>query len=114
MKGAFIPSRSAETAGESGNEPADRERLFTWKLCPEPGRGADVWPQVEYRGVVVVRAHDPVQARGLAAEKLIGSSTADTSRAGRINPWGRRALVRIERISDPPYDQIEVPAVVYP
>jgi len=55
-----------------------------------------------------------VQARGLATEKLIGEGTACTSSTGHINPWGKRALVRIERISDPAYDQIEVPTVVYP
>jgi len=114
MKEAYIPSRSAEIAGESGNESADRERLFTWKLRPEPGRGADVWQKVDYRGVVIVRAYNPVQARGLATEKLIGEGTACTSSTGHINPWGKRALVRIERISDPAYDQIEVPTVVYP
>jgi len=55
-----------------------------------------------------------VQARGLATEKLIGEGTACTSSAGHINPWAKRALVRVERISDPTYDQIEVPTVVYP
>ncbi len=122
--GTLNPSRAAVApaaieahgpdSSQSGNQVGDRERLFTWKLCPEPGRGANVWQKVDYRGVVIVRAHDPVQARGLAAEKLIGKGTARTSRAGHINPWSRRSLVRIERISDATYEEIAVPTVVYP
>jgi hypothetical protein len=122
--GTLTPSRAAvapiaietheKDTSPSGDQVGDRERLFTWKLLPEPGRGANVWQKGGYRGIVIVRAHDPVQARGLAAEKLIGNTAARTSRGDQINPWLRRSLVRIERMSDTTYDQIAVPEVVYP
>jgi len=98
-------------------EADERERLFTWKLLPEPGRGAQVWQNVSYRGVVIVRAYDAVQARRLAAEKLSAAARApeNGTRTVAPNPWRKRSLVRVERLpGDDTYQRITVPSVVYP
>jgi hypothetical protein len=93
-----------------------RQRLFTWKLLPQPGRGGDAWKGGAYRGMVIVRAHDPLQARKLAAEKLAAPPppAKSGSRIG-TSPWYRRSLVRVELVSeDSTYDRIDRPSVVYP
>jgi hypothetical protein len=90
-----------------------RQRLFTWKLLPQPGRGAEAWNSSRYRGVVIVRAHDPLQARKLAAEKL--SAATHSGSRPQSSPWHRRSLVRVELIpEDTAYDRICSPSVVYP
>jgi hypothetical protein len=108
---------SADHARSPRDEAEERERLFTWKLLPEPGRGAQIWEKVSYRGVVIVRAYDPVQARELAAEKLGAASRASEKgkRAPASDPWRKRSLVRVELVpGDDAYHKITVPSVVYP
>jgi len=102
-------------SGKGGANKADtqsRERLHTWRLFPERGRGGEAWKGSRYRGLVIVRAHDPVEARRLAAEAF----ASEPRMAGPVNtPWSRRSLVRVELVSDDAtYDKISKPAIVYP
>jgi len=93
------------------------EALHRRLRTPEPGRGAQIWRNVFYRGVVIVRAYDPVQARELAAEKLGAASRASEKgkRAPASDPWRKRSLVRVELVpGDDAYQKITVPSVVYP
>jgi hypothetical protein len=88
---------------------ANRQRLFTWRLTPEPGRADDAWQGSQYRGVVVVRAADAVQARDLAAQRFQVEGGADSS-----NPWRKRRLVNVEAVDDERYERVDRPGVVYP
>src|SRR5262249_29561518 len=102
-------------SGKGGANKADtqsRERLHTWRLFPEPGRGGEAWKGSRYRGLVIVRAHDPVEARRLAAEAF---ASEPRMAAPVSTPWSRRPLVRVELVSDDAtYDKISKPAIVYP
>ena len=112
----IVPTHAARPRADE-SEADERERLFTWKLLPEPGRGAQVWRNMSYRGVVIVRAYDPVQARRLAAEKLSAACRAPekSKRTVATNPWRKRSLVRVELVpGDDAYQKIAVPSVVYP
>src|SRR4051812_25308780 len=63
---------SPDSAADADPTPTSvkREKLFTWKLVPQPGRGDQMWRMSRYRGLVVARAGDPIQARELAAERF--------------------------------------------
>jgi hypothetical protein len=88
-----------------------RQRLFTWKLIPEPGRPNIGWSASPYRGIAIVRALDPVQARALAVNKF---APAAGSFPGERNPWARKSLVRCELFEDATYDHVHAAGVVYP
>ena len=104
---AMSPENEADAVARTD---VKREKLFTWKLVPQPGRGDQMWRASQYRGLVVARAGDPIQARELAAKRF----SADVP-PGRIeNPWRIRRLVRVELMDDSPFDRIEQPGVVYP
>jgi hypothetical protein len=107
---------TAQPEAPAPSEPRYRQRLFTWKLVPQPGRGGDAWKGSGYRGMVIVRAHDPLQARKLAAEKLAAQCPpAQSGSREKTSPWYRRSLVRVDLVSeDSTYDKIEEPSVVYP
>jgi hypothetical protein len=104
----------AEALGLVDNENHDdtRQRLFTWKLIPQPGRGDSGWTVSPYRGIAIVRAYDPVQARTLVASKFKLSTEAGIQ--APESPWERKSLVRCELFEDPAYDHIHAAAVVYP
>ena len=83
-------------------------RLFTWKLTPELGRHSEKWINSSYRGVVFVRAHDPVEARELAANRFASREHPHSS------PWFVRSLVRCERLQERIYERVDIASVVYP
>jgi hypothetical protein len=107
-----------------------REKLFTWKLVPQPGRGDQMWRMSRYRGLVVARAGDPIQARELAAERFStnvsahrienpglengASENRPIENPSMENPWRTRRLVRVELMDNSPFDRVEQPGVVYP
>jgi hypothetical protein len=91
---------------------ASRERLFTWKLVPEPGRPDPAWRISRYRGVVLARAPDALEARRLAAGKF--RITRSIEEQAMPSPWERRSLVRCERVEERTYDHVEAASVVYP
>jgi len=103
------------TGGPGGSQRGDdatgsREKLFTWKLCPEPGRADDTWLTSCYRGLVMARAGDPIRARELAAERF----REEAAPAHLKSPWCTRRLVRVELVENSPFDRVEHAGVVYP
>ena len=101
--------------GPGGSQRGDdatgsREKLFTWKLCPEPGRADDTWLTSCYRGLVMARAGDPIRARELAAERF----REEAAPAHLKSPWCTRRLVRVELVENSPFDRVEHAGVVYP
>lgn len=103
LEAVRLPSTSAPEPGTG------RQRLFTWRLMPEPGRPDEAWQASQYRGVVIVRAADAVQARDLAAQRF---QVEGVSAAG--NPWRKRRLVNVESVDDARYQGVNEPSVVYP
>jgi hypothetical protein len=100
--------RSLERSQAPANIGTAQEKLFTWKLTPEPGRGSDRWRHSGYRGTVFVRAPDPIQARQLAARRFSGDVHAKSS------PWTVRSLVHCMRVDDQIYERIDTISIVYP
>jgi hypothetical protein len=98
--------------GEDNIADATRQRLFTWKLVPQPGRSDSGWIVSPYRGIAIVRAYDPVQARTLVSSKFKVCEEAGVEALD--SPWERKSLVRCELLEDPAYDHIQNAAVVYP
>lgn len=104
-----LPQSTASDLATRRPTPPGREKLFTWKLTPEPGRTDPAWSTTRYRGTALVRALNPVQARALAAQRFaIESSKSPQS------PWVRRRLVRCERLAEGDYETVAVPSIVYP
>jgi hypothetical protein len=114
--GAFeTVSRERQRDAEATPTDVKREKLFTWKLVPQPGRGDQMWRVSRYRGLVVARAGDPIQARELAAARFSADvSEVGTNNADMENPWRTRRLVRVELMDNSPFDRVEQPGVVYP
>jgi hypothetical protein len=117
-RAVVIAGLPQQSEGDTDTEPtANREKLFTWKLIPQPGRGDQMWRVSRYRGLVVARAGDPIQARELAAERFSaeGSPEGGEHAHGAVeNPWRTRRLVRVELMGASPFDRVEQPGVVYP
>jgi len=112
-------SPESETNAEPASTRVKREKLFTWRLVPQPGRGDQMWRASRYRGLVVARAGDPIQARELAAERFSADVSPGIDRPGIEspgieNPWRMRRLVRVELMGNSPFDRVEQPGVVYP
>jgi hypothetical protein len=103
------PPRDGVAEDSTGDS---RERLFTWKLVPQPGRAAADWSASPYKGTVIVRAYDPVHARTLVAQRFKLLETPDEQLSK--NPWARKSVVRCELVEDPAYDHIGSAQVVYP
>jgi hypothetical protein len=79
-----LEAMAPQTEGNAEPAPSSvkREKLFTWKLVPQPGRGDKIWRASPYRGLVVARAGDPIEARELAAERF----SADIPPGGHRKP----------------------------
>ena len=87
-----------------GQDTSDRRRQIH--------RSDTGWADSPYRGIAIVRAYDPVQARTLVASKFKLADAANHSPAE--SPWERKSLVRCEQLNDTAYEHIQLPTVVYP
>ena len=95
-------------------EPTKKQKphdLLTWKLTPteEP---STLWDGSEYRGEILVRAHDEIEAREVAGGLLFRTLARRPENRPRENPWYRRQLVTCERIEDSRFESVSQPGVV--
>lgn len=90
------------------------QTLLTWKLIPS-SKASSLWDLSIYRGVVVARAKDAIQARQIAASHFRKRSEPSNVISRIESPWYIQSLVACQLIDGvPEIDRIDVPGIVDP